>query len=159
MAYQTTWLSFSQKHFRNYCRVKKCEFISDIANSELIQTLYKTASLLSYQYFYTLRNVLDKHAPIHKCKTSQYVNKGFINSEILTAKRCKRKPEREWRRDNSAINHIHRYRAAMNHFNCLLECSKTKSYSNMIRKTEYNPKALRYSIKKILHRSPKIVLP
>ena len=52
---------------KNSCRVKrlkirkprkinKTEFMSDIENSELIQAPYKTASLLSHQYFYTLRN-------------------------------------------------------------------------------------------------------
>ena len=97
--------------------------MADIANSELIQAPYKTASLLSHQYFHTLRNLLDKHVPVHERKTPQHANKGFINSKILAAKRCKRKLEREWRRDNSAIN-CSRYRAAVNHFNRLLECAK-----------------------------------
>ena len=112
---------------KNSCRVKclkirklgkinKTEFMSDIANSELLQAPYKTASLLSHQYFHTLRNLLDKHAPVHERKTPQHVNKGFINSEILAAKRRKRKLESEWRRDNSAIN-CSRYRATMNYFN------------------------------------------
>ena len=86
------------------------------------------------------------------------VNKGFINSEILAAKRRKRKLEREWRKDNSAINRS-RYRAAVNHFNRLVECAKTKHYSDMVRENEDNPKALWNSIKKVLHRSPKMVLP
>ena len=47
----------------------------------------------------------------------------------------------------------------MNHFNHLLECTKTKYYSNMVRENEDNPKALWNSIKKVLHGSPKIVLP
>ena len=66
--------------------------------------------------------------------------------------------EREWQRDNSAINRS-RYRATVNHFNRLLECAKTKYYSNMVRENEDNPKGLWNSIKKVLHRSPKIVLP
>ena len=129
--------------------------MSDIVNSELIQAPYKTASLLSHQYFHTLRNILDKHAPVHECKTPQHINKGFINSEILAAKRHKRKLEREWRRDNSAINRS-RYLATVNHFNRLVECAKTKYYSDMVRENEDN---LWNSIKKILHRSPKMVLP
>ena len=154
---------------KNSCRVKhlkirklgninKTEFMSDIANSELIQAPYKTASLLSHQYLHTLRNLLDKHSPVHEHKSPQHVNKGFINSEILAAKRHKRKLEREWQRDNSAIN-CSRYRAAVNHFNRLLECAKTKYYSNMVRQNEDNPKALWNFIKKVLHRSPKIVIP
>ena len=143
---------------RKLRKINKTEFMSDIVNSELIQAPYKTASLLSHQYFHTLRNILDKHAPVHECKTPQHVNKGFINSEILAAKRRKRKLEREWRKDNSAINRS-RYRAAVNHFNRLVECAKTKHYSDMVRENEDNPKALWNSIKKVLHRSPKMVLP
>ena len=78
---------------RKLCKINKCEFISDIANSELIQAPNKTASLLSHQYFHTLRNLLDKHAPIHERKTPQHVNKGFINRKILAAKRHKHKLE------------------------------------------------------------------
>ena len=137
---------------RKLGKINKTEFISDIANSELIQNPYKTAVLLSHQCFHTLRNLLDKHAPIHECKTPQHVNKGFINSEILSAKR------RKLKREDTAINRS-RYRAAVNNFNCLLECVKTKYYSNMFRENEDNPKALWNSIKKVLHRSPKIVLP
>ena len=54
---------------RKLGKINKCAFISDIANSELIQAPYKTASLLSHQYFHTLRNLLDKHALIHERKT------------------------------------------------------------------------------------------
>ena len=52
-----------------------------------------------------------------------------------------------------------RYRAAVNHFNHLLVCAKTKYNSNMVRENEDNPKTLWNSITKALHRSPKIVLP
>ena len=45
------------------------------------------------------------------------------------------------------------------HFNRLLQCAKTKYYSNVVRKNEDNPKALWNSIKKVLRRSPKIVPP
>ena len=47
----------------------------------------------------------------------------------------------------------------MNHFNRLLECVKTKYYSNMVRENDDNPKALWNFIKKGLHRSPNIVVP
>ena len=76
---------------RKLGKINKTQFMSDIANSELIQVPYKTATLLSHRYFHTLRNLLDKHSPIHERKTPQYVNKGFINSEILAAKRRKSK--------------------------------------------------------------------
>ena len=39
--------------FRKLGKINKTEFMSDFANSELIQAPYKTACLLSHQYFYT----------------------------------------------------------------------------------------------------------
>ena len=83
---------------RKLSKINKTEFMSDISNSELIQAPYKTASLLSHQYFHTLRNLLDKHAPVHESKTPQHGNKGFINSAILAAKtrQCKLERECEW---------------------------------------------------------------
>ena len=81
------------------------------------------------------------HAHIHECKTPQHFNKGFIKSKFLAAKIHKRKLERERRKDNSAINRS-RYRAAVNHFNHLLECAKTKYSSNIVRENENNPKGL-----------------
>ena len=47
----------------------------------------------------------------------------------------------------------------MNHINCFLESTKIKYYSNMVRENEDNPKALWKPIKKVMYRSPKIVLP
>ena len=50
-------------------KINKCVIKSDTAKSELIKTPYKTASLLSEHNFHTLRNLLDKQAPVHKYKT------------------------------------------------------------------------------------------
>ena len=111
----------------------------------------QTASLLSHQYFNTLRSLLDKHAPIMKKNIPRPV-------EILKAKRLKRKYERAWRRENSASNHS-RYQAAINHYNFLLEKSKCNHYSNIVTENQGNPKTLWSYFKKILHRSSVAVLP
>ena len=81
-----------------------------------------------------------------------------MNCDILKAKRLKRKYERAWRRENSASNRS-RYRAAINHYNYLLEKSKCNHYSNIVTENQGNPKALWSCFKKILHRSSVAVLP
>ena len=48
--------------------------------------------------------ILDKHAPIKRKMAPVHPDKGFVNSDILSAKRLKRKCERVWRSNNSAIN-------------------------------------------------------
>ena len=130
----------------------------DILKSDLIRCPYKTASLLSHQYFNTLRSLLDKHAPIMKKNIPRHAETGFMNCDILKAKRLKRKYERAWRRENSASNRS-RYRAAINHYNFLLEKSKCNHYSNIVAENQGNPKALWNYFKKILHKSSVAVLP
>ena len=143
---------------RKIHKINISDFRMDILKSDLIRCLYKTASLLSDQYFNTLRSLLDKHAPIMKKNIPRHAETGFMNCDTLKAKRLKRKYEWAWRRENSASNHS-RYRAAINHYNFLLEKSKCNHYSNILAENQGNPKALWNCFKKILHRSSVAVLP
>ena len=65
----------------------------------------------------------------------------------------------KWSGEGTTLPYRSRYKATVNHFNHLLECAKTKCYSDMVRENEDNSKTLWNSIKKVLHRSPKMVLP
>ena len=85
-------------------KINITDFREDILNSDLIKHAHTTASLLSHQYFNTLCNILDKHAPIKRKMAPWHPDKGFVNSDILSAKRLKRKCERVWRSNKSAIN-------------------------------------------------------
>ena len=143
---------------RKIHKINISDFRIDILKSDLIRCPYKTASLLSHQYFNTLRSLLDKHAPIMKKNIPRHAKTGFMNCDILKAKRLKRKYERAWRRENSASNRG-RYRAAINHYNFLLEKAKCNLYSNFVAENQGNPKTLWNSFKKILHRSSVAVLP
>ena len=136
---------------RKIHKINISDFRMDILKSDLIRCPYKTSSLLSHQYFNTLRSLLDKHAPIMKKNIPRHAKIGFIN-------RLKRKYERAWRHENSASNRS-RYRAAINHYNFLLEKSKCNHYSNIVAENQGNPKALWNCFKKILHRSSIAVLP
>ena len=123
---------------RKIHKINISDFRMDILKSDLIKCPYKTASLLSHQYFNTLRSLLDKHAPIMKKNIPRHAETGFMNCDILKAKRLKRKYERAWRRENSASNRC-RYWAAINHYNFLLEKSKCNHYSNIVAENQGNP--------------------
>ena len=56
----------------------------DILKSDLIRCPYKTASLLSHQYFNTLRSLLDKHAPM---KRKKYRDMPRLGSRTATSSR------------------------------------------------------------------------
>ena len=122
---------FRQVNTRKIHKINITDFKEDILNSDLIKHPHRTASLLSHQYFNTLRSILDKHAPIKRKMAPVHPDKGFVNSDILSAKRLKRKCERVWRSNNSAINR-RRYRAAVNRYNFLLEQSRRRHYSTVI---------------------------
>ena len=149
---------FRQVNTRKIHKINITDFKEDILNSDLIKHPHRTASLLSHQYFNTLRSILDKHAPIKRKMAPVHPDKGFVNSDILSAKRLKRKCERVWRSNNSAINRS-RYRAAVNRYNFLLEQSRRRHYSTVIAENSGNPKALWNTFKKILHKTSTIILP
>ena len=78
----------------------------DILNSDLIKHPHNTASLLSRQYFNTLCNILDRHLPVNRKKEPFHPDKGFMNSDILSAKRLKQKYEHVCCRDKSTVNRM-----------------------------------------------------
>ena len=84
---------FRQVKTRKIHKTNITDFREDILNSDLIKHSHKTASLLSHQYFNTLRNILDKHAAIKRKMAPLHPDKGFVNSNIFSAKRLKRKCE------------------------------------------------------------------
>ena len=61
---------FQRVPIRKIHKINISDFRMDILKSDLIRCPYKTASLLSHQYFNTLRSLLDKHAPIMKQEES-----------------------------------------------------------------------------------------
>ena len=132
---------------RKIHKINITDFREDILNSDLIKHLHTTASLLSHQYFNTLRNILDKHAPIKRKMAPSHPDKGFVNSDILSAKRLKRNFERVWRSNNSTVNRS-RYRAAVNRYNFLLQQSRHRHYSTVIAENNGNPKALWNTLRK-----------
>ena len=92
---------FKQVNTRKIHNINITDFREDILNSDLIKHPHTTASLLSHQYFNTLRHILDKHAPVKRKMVPSHPDKGFVNSDILSAKHLKRKCERVWRSNNS----------------------------------------------------------
>ena len=84
---------FQRVSIRKIHKINIPDFRADILKSDLIRCPYKTASLLSHQYFNTLRSLLDKHAPMKMKNIPRHAETGFMNCDILKAKRLKRKYE------------------------------------------------------------------
>ena len=71
----------------------------------MVKHPHTTASF--HQYYNILCNILDKHAPIKRKVVPLHPNKGFVNTDILSAKRFN---------DNPAINQ-NKYCAAVSRYN------------------------------------------
>ena len=71
-------------------KINILDFRADIQKPDLIRCPYKTASLLSHQHFNTLISLLDKHAPMMKKNIPRHAETGFMNCDILKAKRPRR---------------------------------------------------------------------
>ena len=83
--------NLGQVNTRKIHKINITDFREDILNSDLIKHHHTSASLLSHQYFNTLRNIPDKHAPTKRKMAPSHPDKGFVNLDILLAKRLKRK--------------------------------------------------------------------
>ena len=76
---------FQRVSMRRIPKINILDFRMDILKSDLIRCQHKTASLLSHQYFNTLRSLLDKYAPIKKKNIPRHAETGFMNCDILKA--------------------------------------------------------------------------
>ena len=61
---------FQHISIRKIHKINILDFRADILKSDLIRCPYKTASLLSHQYFNILRSLLDKHESSHSTETA-----------------------------------------------------------------------------------------
>ena len=65
---------FQHISIRKIHKINILDFRADILKSDLNRCPYKTASLLSHQYFNTLRGLLDKRAPMKKKNIARLVS-------------------------------------------------------------------------------------
>ena len=72
---------FKQVNTWKIHKINITDFREDILNSDLIKHLYLTANLLGHQYFNTMRNIFDKHAPVKRKVAPLHPDKGFENTE------------------------------------------------------------------------------
>ena len=74
---------FQRVPIRKIHKINISDFRMDILKPNLIRWPYKTATLLSHQYFNILRSLLDKHAPIIKKNIPRHAETGFMNYDII----------------------------------------------------------------------------
>ena len=106
------------------------------------------------QYEKTLKETLEKHAPLKRRTITLRPSAPWYNEEIGKAKRQRRRLDRRWRSSRLCI-HREMYAKQCQIVNDMIKDAKTTYYSSAISNNKYNQKVLFNTIDKLLHRKPK----
>ena len=130
----------------------------DLSNSDIL--MYPKTSLLELtdQFSKTLSQLLDKHAPRQTKMTKLRPPSPWMSLEIIIAKRRRRNLERVWRRSRSALDRS-RYTKQLHLCNRMMSKSKSDYYTSLLSNNSANPRQMRNSVNKILHREKSKPLP
>ena len=144
--------------FRSFRNFDLGQFRKDIQNSDLIKNPKSDLSALIDQYNLTLKNILNKHAPLKSKYVSEKPIAPWINPHIVTLKRERRRLERAWRKSRSAYDRS-RYTRQCHLCNRTMATAKADFYSNIISENSDDPRKLWKTINSVLHRKPTPSLP
>ena len=78
--------NYQTMYVRKIHKINLHDFKTDLIQSDLMKHPHKSACLLSHQYFNTLRDLLDKYAPLKRKTIPKHTKTGFMNSNILQAR-------------------------------------------------------------------------
>ena len=86
--------------YRKYSRINTAVFNKELADSTLCQNLHVSQDIseLANLYDITLRNLLDKHAPLVSKRVVARPHVPWYTDEVREAKRQRRKAEKQWHR-------------------------------------------------------------
>ena len=134
--------------------------MNDISRSELCSSTTEDPGLFCSLFDKSLRSILDHHAPVfHKTVTTR-PRVPWINDEILTAKRHRRKAERRWRASRSTTDLLS-FRLCIRR-NCvtfLMNKARCAYYTNFVTENCLNQRKLFSACKSLLNLSKCASLP
>ena len=130
----------------------------DISRSALGSSTTDDPDLFCLLFDKSLRSILDHHAPVlHKTVTTR-PRIPWINDEILTAKRHRRKAERRWRASRSTTDLLS-FRSCRNRVTFLLNKARCAYYTNFVSENCLNQRKLFSACKSLLNLSKCASLP
>ena len=117
--------------FRKIKSIDRDEFMNDISRSALCSSTTDDPDLFCLLFGKSLRSILNHHAPVlHKTVTTR-LRVPWINDEILTAKRHRRKAERRWRASRSTTD-LFLFRLCRNRVTFRLNKARCAYYTNFV---------------------------
>ncbi|WAR04637.1 LOW QUALITY PROTEIN: hypothetical protein MAR_020006, partial [Mya arenaria] len=120
--------------FRAFRDISIDDLVTDITNSQTLQSIEGTTEELVERYNTGLQELLDKHAPLQTKVITIRPNTPWYNDSLRAAKRNRRKAERKMRKSNLTV-HTEIYKEACIIYNKLMLQTKKDYYSSKLKKT------------------------
>ncbi|WAR20367.1 hypothetical protein MAR_002205, partial [Mya arenaria] len=117
--------------FRAFHDISIDDLVTDITNSQTLQSIEGTTEELVERYNTGLQELLDKHAPLQTKVITIRPNTPWYNDSLRAAKRNRRKAERKMRKSNLTV-HTEIYKEACIIYNKLMLQTKKDYYSSKI---------------------------
>ena len=105
-----------------------------------------------------MRSILDDHAPITSKRVSARPSVPWMSSDIIEAKRQRRKAERKWR-SSKCQSDLATFKRKRNYVTFLMNKARRDYYSNLIAENSYDQKHLFKVSKKLLNITSTPILP
>ena len=128
-------------------------FNEDLRKSNVLLSSYHELSPLIEQYERTLKETLDKYAPLKRRTVTLRPLATWYHEGIRVAKRKRRKLERRWRTSGLCVDK-QLYVEQCQVVNDMVKEAKTLHYSSIISDNASNQKVLFNTVDKLLHRKP-----
>ena len=126
-------------------------FQSDLADTDLCRNPPEALEDLVKCYNSTLKDILDKHAPLISRSIKERPRVPWFNEEIKMAKRERRKAEKKWRR-TKLYTDLAAFKIKRNATTALMNKARRKFYTNFIEENSKDQKKLFAASNPLLNR-------
>ncbi|KAK6177921.1 hypothetical protein SNE40_012787 [Patella caerulea] len=151
-------IKLSKVACRNIKKISRDDFKFDLDNSQLLNAPPDDGEELVQLFNSTLKELLDKHAPVtFKHMRAKSVNPWYCN-EIMQAKIERRTAERKWRLTKLEV-HRQIYNTARNKVNFIIRKVKSSYHNDFIQSNSNNPKIMFSAMFSLLGRNVDSLLP
>ena len=108
---------------------------------------------------YTVRNILDNHAPLKTRTVKLQSESPWFNDDIRAARKTRRQLERKWRDNGKLEVYRQEYRNQRDIVKNMINQAKIDHYSSLVEESSGNQKKLFNIVEKLLHKPKTPVLP
>ena len=129
------------KTYRKMKAINLTSFSTDIENSDLYTSQERLLEESVTQYYDVLGDLLEKHAPLKTKWLTIRPAAPWVNDDILSARKERRRMERRWRLSRLTVD-LEIFMNQRDIVKKMIYTAKSEFYANQIKDQAGNPKAL-----------------